>query len=106
MGGRKGWRKSQRKNPSWWPAVIDYLKENSNYDNPKPIKTIIAEAKTKRHGRERDGSKQRYYSLCASRICPQPRDIAYVFRIRKIPFHQPKKGAREYYLEENYEIED
>ena len=98
----QGWKKSQRKYPQWLPAVIDYMKEQGE---PVSIKRIIAETKTYRHNTVRGGEKVRTTLLCKSRACPDPRAVAYEFRIKKIPYIQEQKG-RLYYLEDGYEIED
>ena len=96
----KGWKKSQRKYPQWLPAVIDYMREQ---DEPVSVKRIIAETKTYRHHTMKNGKAERTTLLCKSRACPEPRTVAYEFRIRKIPYIQDKK-CRLYYLEDDYEI--
>ena len=98
----KGWKKSARKHPQWWGSVIEYLREQNE---PVSIRNIIGNAKTYRHNTIKDGKKIRQTLLCKSRACPDVTGMAYVFRVRKIPYIEGRHG-RLYYLEEGYEIED
>lgn len=91
----KGYKKSERKNPHWWKSVVAYLEEQKE---PVSIRNIIGNAKTFRHNRT---GGDRDTLLCKSMICPLPRDVAYIFRVRKIPYVQGK--VRRYYLGEDNE---
>ena len=98
----KHWKKSQRKQPQWWPSVMAYLQEQQE---PVSIRQIIGNAKTYRHNTVRNGKKVRETLLCKSRACPDMKANTYEFRIKKIPYVQDRK-CRLYYLEEDYEIEN
>lgn len=81
---------------------MDYMREEKE---PRSVRRILAETKTYRHNTVKDGEKVRTTLLCKSRACPEPRQVAYEFRIRKIPYIQ-SRSCREYYLGEGYEIEN
>ena len=96
----KGWKKSERKKAMWWPAAVSYLKEASE---PKSINNIIGNAKTMRHEIMTRGVRSRDYLLCRSRICPTVNQMSQYFRVKGVPYIQPKKGGRLYYWGDDVE---